>query len=69
MMTKEVPKEIVNELLEDKIKDFNEIGKWLSAALDDEKVCIEMKQDIENWFKRFDTFEKATGIKIGETLK
>lgn len=26
------------------------IGAWLSAALDDPKVCAEMKADIEAWF-------------------
>lgn len=27
------------------------IGGWLSAALDDEKVCEEMKRDIRSWFE------------------
>jgi len=54
------------DFVEDKIKDFYEIGKWFSAALSDPNVCKEMKEDVENWFKRFDTFEKATGIKIKE---
>ena len=27
------------------------IGRWLSAALSDENVCVEMKQDIEAWFR------------------
>lgn len=26
------------------------IGSWLSAALDDPKVCAEMKRDINEWF-------------------
>ena len=26
------------------------IGKWLSAALEDENTCAEMKKDIVNWF-------------------
>ncbi len=26
------------------------IGSWLSAALDDPKVCDEMKRDIRRWF-------------------
>lgn len=56
------------DLIEDKIKDYKELGKWLSAALEDEKVCVEMKQDIIMWFKRFDTFEKATGFKIEEVI-
>jgi hypothetical protein len=29
--------------------DFNTVGKWLSAALDDPKVCDEMKEDIRLW--------------------
>lgn len=27
------------------------IGKWLSAALDDENACAEFKADIEAWFE------------------
>jgi hypothetical protein len=27
------------------------IGRWLSAALDDPKVCAEMKTDIEEWME------------------
>lgn len=56
------------DLIEDKTKDYKEIGKWLSASLEDPNVCDEMKQDIRNWFKRFDTFEKATGFKIEEVI-
>ena len=26
------------------------VGSWLSAALDDPKVCAEMKRDINEWF-------------------
>lgn len=56
------------DFIEDKIKDYKEIGKWLSAALEEDRVCAAMKQDIRNWFKRFDTFEKATGVKIEEVV-
>lgn len=28
----------------------NALAMWLSAALDDPLVCVEMKQDIERWF-------------------
>ena len=59
----------VPDLLEDKIKDFDGIGKWLSAALEDPNVCEEMKQDIREWFDMFSTVEKATGLKIEEVLK
>lgn len=31
------------------------IGKWLSAALDDDGVCKEMKDDIRSWFKALET--------------
>jgi hypothetical protein len=31
-------------------EEHPEIGKWLSAALDDPMVCKEMKTDINNWF-------------------
>jgi len=27
------------------------VGRWLSAALEDEHVCQEMKDDIDAWFK------------------
>jgi hypothetical protein len=26
------------------------IGPWMSAALDDQKVCVEMKRDIHTFF-------------------
>lgn len=30
--------------------DLWPVGSWLSAALDDPKVCAEMKRDINEWF-------------------
>ena len=30
-----------------------ELGRWMSAALDDDSVCEEMKTDIKNWFESF----------------
>lgn len=57
------------ELIENVIKDYKEIGKWLSAALEDKNVCDEMKRDINAWFNRFKTFEKATGYKISEVIE
>ncbi len=36
------------------IKQDEAIGGWLSAAMEDPKVCQSMKNDINNWF---DTFE------------
>ncbi len=29
----------------------DKLGAWLSAALEDDNVCEEMKVDIRNWFK------------------
>ena len=57
------------EMLEDKIKDFEELGPWLSAALEDEKTCEEFKKIIQEWFNRFNIIEKATGLSIDEVLK
>ena len=30
-------------------QEFN-LGKWLSAAMEDDSVCKEMKSDIADWF-------------------
>lgn len=43
------------------LEDSDLIGKWLSAALDDPKVCAEMKEDIEDWFKAVERAELALG--------
>ena len=41
--------------LEAKVKDLEEgchqIGRWMSAALEDESVCLAMKSDIERFFE------------------
>lgn len=29
----------------------DKLGAWMSAALEDDNVCEEMKMDIRNWFK------------------
>lgn len=29
------------------------LGAWMSAALDDPRVCDQMKRDIEAWFSTF----------------
>jgi len=34
-----------------------QLGYWLAAALDDETVCKEMKDDINKWFDSFDSFD------------
>ncbi len=31
---------------------YEGLGRWLSAALEDPKVCEEMKADIRKWFER-----------------
>jgi hypothetical protein len=31
-------------------KASENLGKWMAAALDDPKVCTEMKADINAWF-------------------
>jgi hypothetical protein len=35
----------------------DELGKWMSAALDDPKVCAEMKADIQSWFKAQEPYQ------------
>ena len=42
--------EIIDLFLEEKNEAEFNIGSWLSAALDDENVCAEMKMDIVRWF-------------------
>lgn len=39
------------------------IGSWLSAALEDDTVCAEMKADIRAWMEWIDSRAKATGSK------
>jgi hypothetical protein len=36
-----------------------EIGRWLSAALDDEHVADEMKYDITAWFDTFEPYRST----------
>lgn len=33
------------------------LGRWMSAALDDPKVCKEMKEDIDKWFEAMGKFQ------------
>lgn len=35
------------------IKEDEAIGSWLSAAMEDPKVCTAMKDDIDKWFDTF----------------
>lgn len=46
-----ITKEI--EALDDETIDkaCDKLGVWMSATLEDDKVCEEMKIDIRNWFK------------------
>lgn len=39
------------------------IGPWLSAAMDDPKVCAAMKEDIGEWFATVEETELALGGK------
>ena len=40
-------------------KEDERIGFWLSAALECDTTCSEMKNDIEKWFSSFDVDEKG----------
>lgn len=57
----EVPSQSLNHIKaqveEEAIEQFNTLGiwKWLSAALDDENVCAEMKIDITETFTFLET--------------
>lgn len=56
------------DMLEQHISNLQNIGKWLSAALGDDTVCKEMKDDINLFFKSFSVIEKATGLSSDEVL-
>jgi len=44
----------IDEIHERKMTEADDkIGFWLSAALEDDKVCKEMKEDIRSWFDQF----------------
>ena len=47
------------------------LGAWMSAALDDPKVCQAMKDDINAWFASWmgDTDEKATAAQVAEGVE
>ena len=42
--------EAAEKALAETYKANDDVGRWLSAALDDQKVCPEMKADITIWF-------------------
>jgi len=50
------PSEIISELKGNKRimtkEDYN-LGAWMSAAMEDQNVCIEMKHNITAWFNTF----------------
>ena len=45
-----IAQEIIEFILDRESEAEFNIGKWLSAAMSDDDVCPEMKQDIVNWF-------------------
>lgn len=49
-------------------KACDKVGTWLSAALEDEKVCPAMKADIREWFAARGAQERAAQICIGGTI-
>jgi transposase-like protein len=57
------------ELVADKIESYTNIGKWLSAALEDPLTCEEFKKDIRDWFDSFNIIERNTGKPIDEVVK
>ena len=42
------------------------IGRWMSAALDDPKVCDEMKKDVNTYFDGLTTLQALKSIRKGE---
>lgn len=49
-------------------KEDWEVGKWLSAALDDKMVCQEMKDDINKWMESKEWPEEETETKSTNQL-
>lgn len=45
------------------------VGSWLSAALDDPKVCDEMKADIREWFDGGGYLKPALSAPGSEAVK
>jgi hypothetical protein len=45
------------------------LGFWLSAALDDPKVCDAMKADIRAWFEQFAASAPAQGEPVRDALE
>lgn len=54
-----ISEDSINTLLQNEFK----MSRWLSAALDDPKVCDEMKTDIKNYFDVMWLFKKENRIK------
>ncbi|UQN68050.1 DUF551 domain-containing protein [Burkholderia multivorans] len=47
------------------------LGRWLSAALDDPNACAEFKEDVERWFRslgRRTTPDREAWISVAERL-
>lgn len=50
---------MLREPMKNLVEDCDELGKWMSAALDDPKVCVAMKTDISVWFSALDEAREA----------
>lgn len=46
----------------------HEIGKWLSAALEDPQVCKEMKEAIKDWLEADSPFPYVSKYKKGDRV-
>lgn len=53
---------ISKEKIQELIYKVDSVNMWLSVALGDDKICKEMKDDINYWFKCFFTFIKENNI-------
>lgn len=47
--------EVQAALIRELVGGSNALGGWMSAALEDPQVCIEMKRDIKKWFTALGT--------------
>lgn len=50
--------------MNDLVDACEKLGSWMSAALDDPKVCDAMKADIRNWFIALAATKNAVFVHI-----
>lgn len=62
-------KPIAEALVQKQARAFDLVGKWLSAALDDPKVCDEMKADIRKAFELRGPVEEEAPTQPGSINK